>query len=102
MDKKTKQAIMGSCAVLAVILVVVAVLLVKKFTPNKEVLPLTEYYDIKEGEVMVILQDQIYEKSGYVIDGAVYLDYNTVIEKFNSRFYWDNNENILIYQKEFQ
>ena len=97
MDKKAKQAIMGSCAVLAVILVVVAVLLVKKFTPNKEVLPLTEYYDVKEGEVMVILQDQIYEKSGYMIDGAVYLDYNTVIEKFNSRFYWDNNENVLIY-----
>lgn len=97
MDKKAKQAIIGTCAVLAVILVVVAVFLVKKFTPSKEVLPLTEYYELNEGEVMVILQDEIYEKTGYMIDGAIYLDYNTVVEKFNTRFYWDNNENVLIY-----
>lgn len=97
MDKKAKQAIIGTCAVLAVILVVVAVFLVKKFTPSKEVLPLTEYYELNEGEVMVILQDEIYDKTGYMIDGAIYLDYNTVVEKFNTRFYWDNNENVLIY-----
>jgi spore germination protein YaaH len=47
--------------------------------------------------VLVILQDQISEEKGMLLDGKVYLDYETVIQEFNHRFYWDHNENILTY-----
>lgn len=34
---------------------------------------------------------------GKMIDGNVYLDYDTVHDMINSRFYWDANENKLLY-----
>jgi spore germination protein YaaH len=97
MDKKTKQAVIGAGIVLAIIIIVIAVFLIKLFTPSDKVMELSEYYKIKEEEVLVILQDEIYEQKGLLSDGVVYLDYETIVEKFNQRFYWDANENILIY-----
>ena len=41
-------------------------------------MPLTEYYQIKDSELMIILQDKIYDKSGIVADGIVYIDYDTI------------------------
>ncbi|HWT26917.1 MAG TPA: glycosyl hydrolase family 18 protein, partial [Mobilitalea sp.] len=71
--------------------------LVKKFTPSNDIMELTDYYKVKDSEVLLILQDQINDKKGLLIDGEVYVDYDTVVQKFNHRFYWDNNENILTY-----
>ena len=28
---------------------------------------------------------------------GTYIDYETVIREFNHRFYWDQNENVLVY-----
>ena len=36
-------------------------------------------------------------KKGKLIDGKVYLDYGTVSSTLNKRFYWDKNENKLLY-----
>ena len=58
---------------------------------------LTDYYQVEDSEVLIILQDRIYEKKGMLLDGKVYLDYETVIQEFNHRFYWDYNENVLTY-----
>jgi len=52
---------------------------------------------VEDTEVFVILQDKIYEKKGMLIDGVVYLEYETIVSEFNHRFYWDYNENILTY-----
>ncbi|MDF2609933.1 MAG: glycoside hydrolase family 18 [Lachnospiraceae bacterium] len=97
MDKKTKQAVIGAGIVLAIIIIVIAAFLIKLFTPSDKVMELSEYYETLEDEVLVILQDEIYEQKGLLSDGVVYLDYETIVEKFNQRFYWDANENILIY-----
>ncbi len=97
MDRRARVMIAGALAVVLIILISLGVMVVGKFTPSKEVLPLTDYYKVEEGQVLVILQDHIYEKKGLFIDGKVYIDYDTVKTKFNHRFYWDQNENILIY-----
>lgn len=97
MDKKTKVAVIGSSAVILLIILVAGLLIKRYVTPSNEVLLLTDYYPIENEDVLVILQDEIYEKKGLVLDGKVYLDYETIIDKFNHRFYWDDNENILTY-----
>jgi len=97
MERRTKLAIFGTSAVIIFILIAVGVMVIKKLTPSKEVMPIIEYYDVKDSEVMIILQDEIYANKGRLIDGEVYIDYDIVVSDFNHRFYWDKNENILTY-----
>lgn len=97
MDRKTKVAIIGTVTVVCVILIALGVSIVKTLTPSKETMPLSEYYPVEDSEVLIILQNKVYEKKGMLIDGEIYLDYETVAGKFNHRFYWDSNENILTY-----
>ncbi len=96
MDKRAKQAIIGTVVVLSIILVIGITALVKYLTPGKEWMDLNEYYKIPANEVLVILDGKIYEKHGLWMDGHVYLDMETA-QSFNSRLYWDSNENLLIY-----
>lgn len=97
MERRTKIAIIGSA--LAVIILVIALIsvIVEKLTPSKEVMKLTDYYKLKDSEVEVILQNEFYDKKGILINDKVYMDYNTIVEKFNKRIYWDKNENVLTY-----
>ncbi|MDF2541942.1 MAG: hypothetical protein K0S47_1660 [Herbinix sp.] len=97
MDKKTRVAFIGSVLVLLVIFIIVGVVIVGKLTPSDEVMLLSDYYTVEDDEVLVLMQDKIYDKKGLFIDGKVYIDYNTVVSEFNHRFYWDSNENILTY-----
>lgn len=97
MDKKTRIAIVGISFAILIIAVVIGVSVVNKMTPSNEVMLLTDYYRVDDTEVMIILQDEIYSKSGIMADGTVYIDYDTVVQEFNYRFYWDYNENILTY-----
>jgi Predicted glycosyl hydrolase len=97
MEQKGKQALIGTILVLIVIIISGTTILIKKFTPSNEVMKLSDYYKIKNNEAGIILQDKIYDKKALLLNGVVYLDYDTVVENLNKRFYWDANENILIY-----
>ncbi len=97
MDKRTKHAIIGTSIALVLIAIIIGAALVKRFTPSNEVMELTEYYKLDADEVMIIMQDKIYDEKALLKDGKVYLDYDTVIGILNKRFYWDTNEKILSY-----
>lgn len=97
MGRKTRQAIIGAGIAVGIVVFVALFILIKTFTPSKERMALDDYFDTKEDEFAVIMRDHIYEKSGLLIDEHAYIDYDTVIEECNNRFYWDSNENILTY-----
>lgn len=97
MDKKEKQAIIGTCIALVIIIIIIASVIIKKLTPSHKVMELTDYYKVTKNEALLIMQDKIYDKKAVIEDGTVYLDYDTVKEYFNKRFYWDSNENIISY-----
>lgn len=97
MDRKTKQAVIGTGIIVGIILLVAAYFIIKAITPSKERMDLTEYYNTEDGIITLIMQDRIYDKRGLLIDDAIYIDYETVVNEFNHRFYWDSNENILTY-----
>ena len=97
MDRKYKLAFIGTAAVLVMIAIIIITAGIKMMTPSDEVMPLTDYYQVDDTEVLLVLQDEIYEKKGLLISDKVYVDYDTVVDYFNHRFYWDYNENVLTY-----
>lgn len=87
----------GGIIILALGIILVSVL-VKKYTPNKETFSLSEYYNItSEEQVATVLNQTNVDAKAKMIDGKVYLDYHFVHDYINARFYWDANENILLY-----
>lgn len=100
--KNTKKTFVPVIA--AVILIVVVILfmllgkLIEKYTPSKERQELSDYYQMSsENDVAIIFNNEVLSVQGRMIDGNVYLDYDTVHDLINNRFYWDANENKLLY-----
>lgn len=72
--------------------------MIKKHTPTDASMDLNEYYGIQsDTEVPLIIDTQISEAKGKRIDGVVYVDYTTVKNLLNSRFYWDMNNGQMLY-----
>lgn len=97
MRKQRNMTVAGISIALVILLIIILSAVVRKFTPSNEHMALKDYYHVKGNNVQVVLQDTLYEKQGILKDGQVYLDYQTVADVFNKRFYWDSNENILSY-----
>lgn len=104
--KKRKMQVNRRVApVLAVLLLIIVVLagifvsyLIDKYSPSKERMAWTEYYSVSEAdEVAVILNDELTEIKGRMFDGEVYVTTDTLYDYLNSRFYWDQAENLLLY-----
>lgn len=85
----------GICVV--VLGTIIGILLYRKFAPNKEHMELTKYFQMDKNGVKLILGDEISEADVLYQDRQVYVDINTVKERLNKRFYWDANENVLLY-----
>ena len=84
--------------IVLVLLFIVGSKLIEKYTPTKEHKELTEYYGITEdSQVAITLNNTVLETFGVMLEDHVYLDYKFVHDVLNSRFYWDANENILLY-----
>lgn len=72
--------------------------LIEKYSPSKERMAWTEYYSATgEDEVAVILNNELTDIKGRMIDGEVYVTTDTLYEYLNDRFYWDAQENLLLY-----
>lgn len=100
--RRRKNRMVGVLAIIVLIIVVVAILvitpLIKKYTPSKDVSNYTEYYGLETDEDMVVVVDgQKSEINGLLIDGIPYVDYETVHDYMNSRFFWDGTEEVLRY-----
>lgn len=98
MKKKIIPVIAAGLLILVVILFMLLGNLIEKYSPSKETEDLSTYYGLSsDTEIALILNNEVIDAKGRLIDGHIYLDYNTVYNYINSRFYWDTNENILRY-----
>ena len=70
----------------------------KKYGPTKERADLNQYYGIQsENQLAVIVNNSVLEANGMISDGKAYVEYSIVRDFINERFYWDPNENIMLY-----
>ena len=73
------------------------VLFAKKYIPSNELADKSRIFGIKDGQVALILDNQVQEEKGIYEDGQVYLPVDWVNEHLNERFYWDEGEKLLVY-----
>ncbi len=91
--------------VLVALLLIVVVLiglfvsfLIQKYSPSKERMDWKEYYSLtEEDEAAVILNDELTDIKARIIDGEAYVTTDTLYDYLNHRFYWDAQENLLLY-----
>lgn len=99
--KRRRKRSLGLKITLLIILILaaaVAIFLWKRYSPSKEEADRNEYYGIEnENQMAVIVDNQIVEPYGMIADGKAYVQYEVIRDNINSRFYWDPNENILLY-----
>ena len=96
-----KKKILPVVAAAVLIVVLAAILIVSKvvdkYIPTDEKMDSAEYYGITgEGQVPVILQDKVAGEMSMLVDGVPYLNYNTVKDSLNSRFYWDSTNQLML------
>ncbi len=98
MKKKFIPVIAAIILIIVVILFMLLGKLIEKYTPSDERQELSEYYQMSSpDEVALILNNEVLPVQGRMIDGNVYVDFDTVHDLINDRFYWDANENKLLY-----
>ena len=69
-----------------------------KYGPGEEKADINEYYGIEnETQLAIILDNEVLEEKGRMIDGIPYVNYTTLRDHINSRFYLDIHENALLY-----
>ena len=98
MKKKILPALMAGAVIVLALLIILISALVKKYTPSKEVLSLSDYYGItEENQVAIIANYNVSESYARLADGEIYLNFDFIHSTISNRFYWDENENVLLY-----
>lgn len=70
---------------------------VKKYMPSSELADKSKLFEIQNGRVALLLNNELQEAKGIYEDGQVYVPVEWVNESLNERFYWDGNERLLVY-----
>ena len=97
--KKKLIPVLAVCGVIFLIVLTIGIsILTQKYSPGKEYADLNEYF-ASEGndDIAIVLNNELNENKAFSIDGEIYLDYQFIHDYLNPRFYWDVNENILLY-----
>ena len=73
-------------------------ILAGRYKPTEEVIDYAAEMGLSENEYAITLnQEVLKEDRAVAIDGRVYLSMDLVTETINSRFYWDDNEKLLLF-----
>ncbi|MCR4956776.1 MAG: SH3 domain-containing protein [Lachnospiraceae bacterium] len=84
--------------VIALCILLAGIVLVKKYSPSKEKADVKAYFNITEKKDMaIVLRSEQLETMAVYEKGKVYVDYKTLHDHMDSRYYWDSNESKLLY-----
>lgn len=112
--RRRRRNMLIRCVILIVIIIAAAggFLLWKKYGSSNEKADLKQYYDVgAEDEIAVVINNEVIRENeeaettdgeaapvpGKIYDDQYYIEYSVVRDRINKRFYWDPNENILLY-----
>ena len=99
--RRTNKALIAILLFIIVVMVVACTLVWMKYGPTNERYDLNDYFGVeKESELGITINNQVMEMKGLRVDNTIYVPYEIVRDYLNSRFYFDSNENILLYTLE--
>ncbi len=99
-SRKARSGCIGQSLRIIFCLIIVAVCLIAgiKYMPNGKYADLDELYATgSDDSVALYLNYERQDESGLYVDGQTYLPISWVDDNLNERFYWDSNEEILVY-----
>ena len=92
---RIKRGIILGAAVLIIILIIYLVI---KYSPGREKANLKKYFNISsENDVGVVCQGILSDTVAKEYDGRIYVEYEFLKNSINPIFYFDYNENVLMY-----
>ena len=116
--RRRKRNLILRC-LLILVLIIIAIggfIIWRRYGTSDEKADLEQYYDIQnKDEVGVVINNQVVRKEtetsssasdsessenpapAKIYDGQYYVEYSVVRKMINKRFYWDSNENLLLY-----
>lgn len=97
-----KKKIIPVLTVLILIFIILLIVLVsrkvREYLPGTEKQDLETYFGLtSEDEIALELNHNIIEEKAFRKGNEVYLNYQYIHDELNDRFYWDTNENLLLY-----
>ena len=103
--RRRRNLIIRILLLIVLIIIVIGGLIVwKKYGSSKEKADLKQYYGIQsDDDLATVVNNQVIgaleggTAGGKVFDGVPYIEYSVVRDYINERFYWDSNENVLLY-----
>lgn len=97
-NRRAVPVLIAALLILAVAAAGLLTALIKKHTPSDTRMDLNAYYGLEsEDDVALVVDDTISDRKGKLIDGRVYLDYETVADSLGGRFYWDAGSAMMLY-----
>ena len=97
MEKALKIKLIISTIVICIVLTILALALVKKYTPSETMRSLDNYYDVAPEEAVVLFENDIYGERALLREGGIYLALATVDSILNDEFYLDEAEQLICY-----
>ena len=97
MKKKMIPVIVALVLILIIALVGFGGKILDKYSYSKELADLDAYFGVAQGELAIVLQDEMVEQKALLRDNAVYFDIDTMERYLNEGFYVDAVEQKLLY-----
>ena len=98
MQKKISPVLIVIALIIVVIIAGGITFLMNRYKPTTDRADSSQYFGvIADDETTVVINGEILEDKGKIIDGKVYLSEQMVGQYINSRFYWDIHENKMLY-----
>ena len=110
--RRRNAAIRWTIFILLILAAIGGFLIWTRYGASNEKADLEQYYELdQEDEVAVVVDNEVVRDDadtsaddteaahapGKIYDGQYYIEYSVVRDRINKRFYWDSNENILLY-----
>ena len=98
MNKKYKPVIAVAVLVILVAILGIVTHVVMKYIPSSEKMDLNEYYgEMADGEIALVIGTEKLEERGLVDGDRVYLPLDVVNTYLNQRYYWDSDNQQILY-----
>ena len=97
MKKKAAPGLAALGLILLVTAIFFGVRFLERYIPSKEQADIAELLGVKGDEVALYLNEDLQEAKGLYLQEQTYLPIEWVNDMLNERFYWDSNENLLVY-----
>jgi len=98
MKKKILPVLVVICLIFVIAVVGIISAVIKRYTPTKERMDAQEYFQLNsEDQAALIVNSALTEEKVKIMDGRFYVDETTVGKYINSRFYWDEKREVMLY-----